>query len=239
MTSFSSFIGLASFLSRSSYSSLWIIVYYRAMKDSLISIFEMNKKVLMLKNEIYKNIIYYIMAFLYSISFDDTFNYIYMSALLNLIFYLAILNMQLFIDNNKSQMLLQTLFFFLLLKIIYSIFNKYLICILFIFSDLLILQYPINKFRTGVLLNDKSYFDVENIIIEIMICLLWLIYSTSNNFMCFFFICIINLFARICMLFGYQIVIGDIGINSKLYHFLIIVFFINIRMNKTTENSII
>ena len=102
-----------------------------------------------------------------------------------------------------------------------------------------VLQYPINKFRTGVLLNDKSYFDVENIIIEIMICLLWLIYSTSNNFMCFFFICIINLFARICMLFGYQIVIGDIGTNSKLYNFLIIVFFINIRMNKTTENSII
>lgn len=238
MTSFSSFIGMASFLSRSSYSSLWIIVYYRAMKDSLLSIFEMNKKVLMVKNEIYKNIIYYIMAFLYSISFDDSFNFIYMSALINLIFYLAILNMQLFIDKNKSQMLLQTLFFFVLLKIIYSIFNKYLICILFICSDLLVLQYPIHRFRIGVLLNNKSYFDIENIIIEIMICLLWFIYSTSNNFMCFFFICIINLFARICILFGYQIVMGDIGTNSKVYHFLISVFFINIRLNKTTENSI-
>ena len=87
MASFSSFIGLSSFLFRSSYSSLWICSYYRAMKDSLLSIFEMNKKALMPKKEIYKKIIYYFMAFLYSTSFDDSFNFIYLSGLLNSILY--------------------------------------------------------------------------------------------------------------------------------------------------------
>ena len=238
MMSFSSLIGLSNFLTRSSYSSLWIFRYFRTMKDSVLTIFELNPKTLMPQKEIYKNIIYYFMAFLYSISFDNTINFIYITALINSIFFLSILNMHLFIYKKRNQMLIQTLLFFLIIKILYSLFNKYLLGILFICSDLILLQYPINRFRTGVLLNDKSYFDMENILIEIMICLLWLIYSAIGNFMCFFFICIINLFAWICMLFGYQIVIGDIGTNNKIYHFLINVFFIKNQFKGKLENNI-
>ena len=239
MISFSSFIGLSCFLTRSTYSSLWIITYYRAMKDSILAIFEIKEDSLIPKKEIYKNITFYLMALLYSISFDTSINYIYLTALINSIFYLSILNMHFFIFKNKNQMLFQTLLFFLLVKIIYSICNKYLIGLLFFCSDLVILQYPINKFRAGVLLNDKSYFDIENIFVEILICLLWLIYSTSNNFLCFFFICIINLFVRICMLFGYQIVEGDIGPNNRIYHFLINVFFIKNRFKGKLETNIL
>ena len=190
MMSFSSFVGLTSFMTRSSYTSLWIFVYYRTMKDSILSIFELNKSLLLPQKEIYKNIIYSFMAFLYSISFDNTINFIYMTAVLNSLFYLAILNMHLFIFKNKNQMLIQTLIFFLLFKIIYNICHKYIISLLFLCSDLILLQYPINKFRIGVLRNDKNYFDVENILIEIVICLLWLIYSMSNNYMCFLLICL-------------------------------------------------
>ena len=239
MISFSSFIGLSSFLTRSSYSSLWIYVYYRTMKDSVLSIFEINEKILLPKKEIYKNILYFFMAFLYSISFDTSLNFIYITSLINAVLYLCILNMHFFIYKNQNQMLIQTLGLFLLIKIIYSILNKYIICILFFLSDLVVLQYPINKFRTGVLLNDKNYFDLENIFVEILISLLWLIYSTSNDYICFFLICIINLFARICMLFGYQIVEGDIGPNNKIYHFLINVFFIKNRFKGKLETNIL
>ena len=239
MMSFSSLIGLSNCLTRSSYSSLWIFTYYRTMKDSVLTIFELNPKTLMPQKEIYKNIIYYFMAFLYSISFDNTINFIYITGLINSIFFLSILNMHLFIYNNKNQMLIQTLLFFMIVKILYALFNKYLLGILFICSDLVLLQYPINKFRTGVLLNDKSFFDVENILIEIVICLLWLIYSAIGNFKCFFFICIINLFSWICMLFGYQIVIGDIGTNNKIYHFVINVFFIKNQFKGKLENNIL
>ena len=102
MMSFSSFVGLTSFMTRSSYTSLWIFVYYRTMKDSILSIFELNKSLLLPQKEIYKNIIYSFMAFLYSISFDNTINFIYMTAVLNSLFYLAILNMHLFIFKNKN-----------------------------------------------------------------------------------------------------------------------------------------
>ena len=237
--SFSSFIGLTSFMTRSSYTSLWIFVYYRTMKDSILSIFELNKSLLLPQKEIYKNIIYSFMALLYSISFDSTINFIYMTAILNSLFYLAILNMHLFIFKNKNQMLIQTLIFFVILKIAYNICHKYVISLLFLCSDLILLQYPINKFRTGVLMNDKNYFDVENILIEIVISLLWLIYSMSNNYICFFFICIINLFCWICMLFGYQIVIGDIGPNNKIYHFLINVFCIKHKFQGKLESNLL
>ena len=239
MMSFSSFVGLTSFMTRSSYTSLWIFVYYRTMKDSILSIFELNKSLLLPQKEIYKNIIYSFMAFLYSISFDNTINFIYMTAVLNSLFYLAILNMHLFIFKNKNQMLIQTLIFFVILKITYSICHKYIISLLFLCSDLILLQYPINKFRTGVLRNDKNYFDVENILIEIVICLLWLIYSMSNNYMCFLLICLINLFCRICMLFGYQIVTGDIGPNNKIYHFLMHVFCIKHKFQGKLETNIL
>ena len=238
MMSFSSFIGLSCFLTRCSYSSLWIFTYYRTMKDSVLTIFELNKKLLMPKNEIYKNILYYFMAFLYSISFDDSINFIYITSLINSIFYLSILNMHLFINKNNNQMLIQTLLFFMIIKILYSIFNRYLLAILFICSDIVLLKYPINKFRRGVLLNDKSYFDLDNILIEIVIDLLWLMYSIIENFICFFFICIINLFVWTCMLFGYQIVTGNIDTNSKIYHFLINVFFIKTQFDGKLENSI-
>lgn len=238
MASFSTFIGLGSFLSRISFTSLWIGCYYRTMKDSLLSIFEMNKKALIPKKEIYKKIIYYSMGFLYSISFDNSFNFIYLSGLLNTIFFLLILNMHLFIENNKNQMLIQSLFFFILIKIIYLLFNKYLISILFLCSALLVLHYPINRFRTGVLLNDKNFFDFENILVEIVLSVLWLIYSTTINYICFFFVCIINLFAWVCMLLGFQIVTGDISTNSKIYYFLINVFFIKTRVNTKIDNII-
>ena len=239
MMSFSSFIGLTSFLTRSSYSSLWIFVYYRTMKDSILSIFELNKKSLIPQKQIYKYIIYYFLALLYSIISDNSINYIYMTAILNSIFYIAILNMHLFIYKNKNQMLLQTLIFFLIYKIMYNFFHKYLINLLFICSDIFLLQYPISKLRIGILLNDKKYFDVENILIEIVICLLWLIYSTSNNFICFFFISLINLFSWICMLFGYEIVIGEIGTNNKIYHFLVNVFCIKNKFKGKLETNIL
>ena len=237
--SFSTLIGLTSFLTRSSYSSLWIFSYYRTMKDSTLSIFEINEKILIPKREIYKIIIYFSMAFLYSISFISELNYIYVTALANLIFYIFILNMHLFIYKNKNQMLFQTLVIFLIIKIIYLICNKYLIGLLFISSDLLVLQNPINKFRNGVLMNDKNYFDLENILIEIVISLLWIIYCTSENLLCFFLICLINLFSRICMILGYQIVEGDIGINSKIYHFIVNVFCIKNNFKGKIEDSII
>ena len=87
-------------------------------------------------------------------------------------------------------------------------------------------------------MNDKSYFDLYNILIEIVIYLLWLMYSIIENFICFFFICIINLFVWTCMLFGYQIVTGNIDTNSKIYHFLINIFFIKIKFDGKLENNI-
>ena len=54
------------------------------MKDSILSTFEIDEKTLLPKNEIYKNIIYFIIAFLYSISFDNSLNFIYISALTNM-----------------------------------------------------------------------------------------------------------------------------------------------------------
>ena len=239
MMSFSTLIGLTSFLTRSSYSSLWIFSYYRTMKDSVLSIFELNEKLLLPKSQIYKNIIYFFMAFLYSAAFYDSINFIYFTGLINTIFYLSILNMHFFIYKIINQMLLQTLFFFILIKIVYLICNKYLIGVLFFCSDLIILQYPINKFRTGVLLNDKSYFNIEKILIEIFISLLWSIYSTSEKFFLFFFINILNIFVWICMLFGYQIVEGDIGPNNKIYHFIINVFFIKKKFKGKLETNII
>ena len=136
-------------------------------------------------------------------------------------------------------MLLQTLSFFLLVRIVYSICNKYLIGVLFFCSDLILLQYPINKFRIGVLLNDKSYFNIEKILIEIFISLLWAIYSTSEKLFFFFVINILNIFVWICMLFGYQIVEGDIGPNNKIYHFIINVFFIKKEFKGKLETNII
>lgn len=239
MISFSSFIGLSCFLSRSSDSALWIFSYYRTMKDSVLSIFELNEKLLLPKNQIYKSIIYFFMAFLYSAAFYDPINFIYITGIVNSIFYLCILNMNFFIYKNTNQMLLQTLFFFLLARIVYLICNKYLISILFFCSDIILLQYPINKFRIGVLLNDKSYFNIEKILIEIFICLLWAIYSTSEKFFFFFFINILNIFVWICMLFGYQIVEGDIGPNNKIYHFIINVFFIKKKFKGKLETNII
>ena len=240
MISFSSLIGLTSFLTRSSYSSLWEFSYYRTMKDSTLSIFEINEKLLIPKKEIYKNIIYFFMGFLYSLSFISSLNYIYTTAIVNLIFYICILNMHLFIYKNKNQMLFQTLIIFLIIKIIYLFFNKYIIGLLFICSDLIVLEYPINKFRNGVLLNDKSYFNIERILIEIVINLLWIIYATSENLLCFFLICLINLFSRICMILGYQIVEGEIGINSRIYHCIINTFCIkNNFKGKKQESNII
>ena len=237
MTSFSSFIGLTSFLTSSSYTSISIIFYYRTMKDSLSSLIQINKRALFTQKEIYKRIIFYLMGFLYIISFDSTINYIYLTAGINGIFYLCILNMHLFINKNQNQMLLQTLFFFLAIKLTYSICNKYIIALLFLCSNFFLIMSPIDKLRKGILLNNKIYFDIENILIEITIYLLWLIYSSIEGFLCFFFICIINLFVWICMLFGHQVVAGEIGTNSKIYHFLIMVFFIRNQFRNKVETS--
>ena len=227
MSSFSSFIGLTTLISRSSYSSMWVYKYYTSMKYSVSSIEAINEFKLLKINEIYKIILYYLLVIIYSKQSEETLYYLYLTSLLNAIFYLSILNMHLFIYKSKNLMLIQTLIFASIFTIFNKFFNSIMIKLFLIFSVVLVLHIPIRNFRIGIVDLDKSCFDIEKSLVEMIISLLWVIYSILNELYCFFIIEIINLFFWSCVLTGYQIAAGDLSKEGKIYKFLVFVFWIN------------
>lgn len=239
MSSISYLFGLTAYIIRMSHTFNSLFNYYRTMKRSVLSVFEIDDKLLSQKNEIYKIILYYLMGFLYFTELKIEQNFFFISSISNLICFISILNMYLFITKNKNQMLLQTLSVFIIYQIINKFFHVYIINIFFICSGLLILTKTINQLRKGIIYNDAKYFKVDKLIVEITIGSFWLFYSLYYTVACFIIILLISLFVRICAILGFGIVIGKIEKNTKTYFFLVNFFFIKNNLIEKTESNIL
>jgi hypothetical protein len=209
------------------------------MKISVHSTFELDDKILSKKIQIYKYISYFMMCFIYFSNVDTDESLFYMNALINVFCFIIILNMYLFIIRKQNQMLLQTLLFFIIYQFLVKLFHIYLLNIIFVFSGVLILLEPINQLRKGLEKNDSNYFNVDELVIEIIISFTWLLYSLGYNVLCFIFLLLISLFIRICAILGFEIVKGKIKKDTKIYKFLINVFFINVNLPEKSQNNII
>ena len=178
-------------------------------------------------------------CFIYFSNVDTDESLFYMNALINVFCFIIILNMYLFIIRKQNQMLLQTLLFFIIYQFLVKLFHIYLLNIIFVFSGVLILLEPINQLRKGLEKNDGNYFNVDELVIEITISFTWLLYSLGYNVLCFIFLLLISLFIRICAILGFEIVKGKIKKDTKIYKFLINVFFINVNLPEKSQNNIL
>ena len=239
MSSISFIFGLSATIMRMSHTFHLFFIYYRIMKISVRPNFEIDEKLLSKKNKIYKFIFYYMMCFLYFSNIEIDESLFYINSITNLIFFIAILNMYLFSINNQNQMLIQTLFFFLIYTILQKCYYQYLNDIIFICSGFLLILEPINQLRTGIIKNDENFFVIEILIGEMTISFFWLLYSLGYNIMCFTIIVLISLFIRICAILGYAVVKGKIGKDTKIYSFLIYFFFIKVDSIEKTESNIL
>ena len=239
MSAISFIFGLSATIIRLSHTFNLFFIYYRTMKFSVRPNFEIDQKLLSQKYKIYKIIFFYMMCFLYFSNIDIDDSLFYTNSIINLLCFIAILNMYLFSINQQNQMLIQTLICFLIYKILQKCYYVYLNDIIFICSNFLILLEPINQLRIGIMKNDENYFVIEKLIVEITISFLWFLYSLGYNIICFIIIVLISLFIRICAILGYEVVKGKIGKDTKIYSFLIYLFFIKVDSIEKTESSIL
>ena len=239
MSTISFVFGLSAALIRMCHTLHKCFVYYLTMKISVHSTFKLYYKILSKKIQIYKYISYFMMCFIYFSNVDTDESLFYMNALINVFCFIIILNMYLFIIRKQNQMLLQTLLFFIIYQFLVKLFHIYLLNIIFVFSGVLILLEPINQLRKGLEKNDGNYFNVDELVIEIIISFTWLLYSLGYNVLCFIFLLLISLFIRICAILGFEIVKGKIKKDTKIYKFLINVFFINVNLPEKSQNNIL
>ena len=136
-------------------------------------------------------------------------------------------------------MLLQTLIFFLIYKLLQKLYYKYTNDILFILSSCLLMKDVIKHLRKGIIKNNKKYFHIDELIIEITIGILWLLYSIGYNIICFNIIIFLQLFIRICAVLGYEVILGKIKKDTKIYSLLIILFFIKVESEEKKESNIL
>ena len=239
MSSFSYIFGITATIIRMSHSLHLFFVYYRTMNISVLSNFEIDKRLLQQKYKIYKIIFYFSMCFLYLYNINLDESILYYNSLINVICFIVILNMYLFSVKQQNQMLLQTLFIFLVFQILKKLFHLYLLDILFIFSNILILNEPISQLRIGITKNDEKYFDIDKSIVEISVNVAWLLYSLGYNIICFFINILISLFVRISVILGYEVVKGKIGKDTRIYSFLINFYFIRANLPDKIENNLL
>ena len=239
MSSFSYIFGLTSTIFRITNTLHIFFIYYRNMKISVLPNFEIDQKYLSKKSKIYKDIFYFLMSFLYFSNIDINESLFYFNSIINTLCFLGVLNMYLFSIKNQNQMLLQTLFIFIIYQILNRLYFQYIIDLLFISSCLLRLQKPINRLRMGILKNEMKYFRIEESVIEMSISFFWLLYALGYNIICFIIILLLSLFFRICIILGFEIVGGKIGKDSIVYKFLINIFLIKVNSIEKSENNII
>ena len=239
MSSISYIFGLSATIIRLSHNFQLLLIYYKTMKISVLPNFEIDQKFLSNKPKIYKIIFYFMMCFLYfsNIALDESLFYI--NSITNLISFIAILNMYLFSINQQNKMLIQTLIVFLIYQILQKCYYKYLNDIIFFCSGCLMLQEPINQLRRGIIQNDENIFVIEELILEISISISWLLYSLGYNIICFIIITLISLFIRFCAILAFEIVKGKIGKDTKIYTFIINLFFIKVDSVEKTESNIL
>ena len=239
MSSISYIFGLSATIIRLSHTFQLLLIYYKTMKISVLPNFEIDQKFLSKKPKIYKIIFYFMMCFLYfsNIALDESLFYI--NSITNLISFIAILNMYLFSINQQNKMLIQTLIAFLIYQILQKCYYKYLNDIIFLCSGCLMLQEPINQLRRGIIQNDENIFVIEELILEISISISWLLYSLGYNIICFIIITLISLFIRFCEILAFEIVKGKIGKDTKIYTFIIYLFFIKVDSVEKTESNIL
>ena len=238
MSSISYFFGLTAIIIRLSRSLHLFFIYYRRMKFSVSPTFEILNKYFSLTNKIYVYIFYYIMCFLYFSNIVIDENLFYFNSIVNLINFILILNMHLFTIKKQNQMLLQTLIFFLIYKLLQKLYYKYTNDILFILSSCLLMKDDIKHLRKGIIKNNKMYFHIDELIIEITIGILWLLYSIGYNIICFNIIIFLQLFIRICAVLGYEVILGKIKKDTKIYSLLIILFFIKVESEEKKESTL-
>ena len=180
MFTFFSFLGLLNFLINLLYYSRWNFEYYRTMKDSVLTTFELDEKKLIPQRYIYQKIFFYFFLFLYSTFFD--FNFIYLVSIVNSVIYLSILNMHLFIIKKKNQLLLQTLICVIILKILYLIRGKIKIFIIIFLCSIDIVNWNETKIllREGLLLTYGEDIVIK-MAIESFLALLWIVYAISQK----------------------------------------------------------
>ena len=97
----------------------------------------------------------------------------------------------------------------------------------------------IKHLRKGIIKNNKKYFHIDELIIEITIGILWLLYSIGYNIICFNIIIFLQLFIRICAVLGYEVILGKIKKDTKIYSLLIILFFIKVESEEKKESNIL
>ena len=180
MFTFFSFLGLLNFLINLLYYSRWNFEYYRTMKDSVLTTFELDEKKLIPQRYIYQKIFFYFFLFLYSTFFD--FNFIYLVSIVNSVIYLSILNMHLFVIKKKNQLLLQTLICVIILKILYLIRGKIKIFIIIFLCSIDIVNWNETKIllREGLLLTYGEDIVIK-MAIESFLALLWIVYAISQK----------------------------------------------------------
>ena len=239
MSTISYVFGLTASIIRNIRSIIVFFEYYRIMKISINPNFEISDKLLLAKKLNYMQIFYFSMCFLYiyNMALDETI--LYYTLLVNFICYIIILNMILFSIKQQNQMLLQTLCVFFLYQISIKFININLVGILLLCSIIMKLINPIKAFRKGFADNDEKYFDVYLLIHDIILFLAWLIYSLSYNIIWFSISAFIQIFFKVCFYLGYLIVIGKINKNTKIYSFLINLFFIEVNTIEKNENNIL
>ena len=239
MSTISYVFGLTASIIRNIRSIIVFFEYYRVMKISINPNFEISDKLLLAKKLNYMQIFYFSMCFLYiyNMALDETI--LYYTLLVNFICYIIILNMILFSIKQQNQMLLQTLCVFFLYQISIKFINIDLVGILLLCSIIMKLINPIKAFRKGFTDNDEKYFDVYLLIHDIILFLAWLIYSLSYNIIWFSISAFIQIFFKVCFYLGYLIVIGKINKNTKIYSFIINLFFIEVNAIEKNENNIL
>lgn len=182
MLTFSSLFGTTSLVLRSTISSIPFPFLYKNMKD------KHNPEIVVFpfldKNSIFSVLFYSIITSIYAFNTQKAtcafIAYIYLSFL-----YFIYLNMYLYIMSQKNYMLLQTLCIAFISYLFFQYVHQSIIIFLCLFTALVNIIRPIQINKDLLLKLETHEIMISNIICEIVISVLWIVYGFINKLQCF------------------------------------------------------
>ena len=182
MLSFSALFGTTSLVLRSTISSIPFPFLYKNMKD------KHNPEIVVFpfleKNTIFSVLFYSIIISIYAFNTQKAtcafIAYIYLSLL-----YFIYLNMYLYIMSQKNYMLLQTLCLVFISYLFFQYVHQNIIIVFCLLIALLNAIKPIQINKELLLKIETHEIMITNIICEIIISILWIVYGFINELQCF------------------------------------------------------
>lgn len=228
--SFSAAFGFTAFFLRSINISSYLGYYYFTLKKSISEYNEINLNNLYTLSHIIFKILYAIYILIYAVANGSDF-YLTTTAVVYGVIFFLFLNMQLYIQKQKSTMFIKTLIIsaagYSSHMFVHKIMNYFLLIIFAFLSNF----YDYDKYRRALISKDHELIEIEITILDIIACFMWVVYSLCNDFALIVFVQLSIMSLYLLGFFTYLLLTDSL--NKKYKCLLNAIFYILLRKSLT------